>query len=257
MSDGPSRRSRLARYATRPRWGLAYWRARRASLADRGRHQPLADRPVHPPAEALALATGRDRGECEAALEQAWLAPPVVGDSAEWWPRRELSRILGALTALTAARTVVEVGVARGYGSAAILHALRAREDARLHSIDLPPLEADAGFVGSVVPPKLRASWDLVLGPSRTELPRLLEWIPPPGLFVHDGDHSYESQREDLEAVWPRLEPGGIAAVDDVWTPAVFDFAAAAGAGVVLARGFDERDAIALVAKSPSASVPA
>jgi hypothetical protein len=40
-----------------------------------------------------------------------------------------------------------------------------------------------------------------------------------------------------------------VAILADVWTPAVVDFAAAAGVGPLLVRRWDDRDAIGLIAK--------
>ncbi len=179
---------------------------------------------------------------------------PVPGDPPVWWPRGELTRVVGALTRLLRPRSVVEVGVARGYTSAAVLAALEANgEGAMLHSIDLPPRDLDRDFVGSAVPLRLREHWRLTLGPSRSELPRVGPEAAPVGLFVHDGDHSYRSQREDLEAVWPQLAPGAAVLVDDVWTTAVFDFAADRGEEVVIAAWatpWADHEGVALLRKT-------
>jgi predicted O-methyltransferase YrrM len=234
-----------------PRWALAYWRGRRGRAPAEspfwveGRPEAVRD-----PAAALAAITGRPRDRCAAAIDDAWTPEPVPDDDAVWWPRDDLTRIVGALTRLLRPRSAVEVGVARGYTSAAILAALEANgEEGVLRSIDLPPRDVDRDFVGRVVPPRLRARWRLTFGPSRAELPRVAPEAAPIGLFVHDGDHSYRSQREDLEAVWPHLAPGAAIAVDDVWTTAVFDFAAERGEEVVIAA-WAEREGVALLRKA-------
>jgi predicted O-methyltransferase YrrM len=253
MAPAPQTLRRGLRYLSRPRWGVAYWRGRHGTVP--GERKPgfsLADHAerLHDPAGAIAAVTGAARSECERALASAWLPPAVPHDAAAWWPRESLMRTVAALTRLTQPRTVVEVGVARGYSSAAILRALESEGgDGRLFSIDLPPLDEDAGFVGKVVPTELRSRWLLSLGPSRDQLPRLLPRIAAVDLFVHDGDHSYDSQREDLETIWPQLRPGAIAVVDDVWSEAVFEVADEHGANVAVVAGAFEHDGIALVRK--------
>ena len=249
------RLSNALRDAASPRWGLAYWRARRARIPTERRARfwltEHADS-VQDAAGALAAVTGAAREECERAYAGAWLPDPVAGDPAVWWPREHLSRLVAAAATLARPRTAIEVGVARGYSSAAILGALDALgEGGRLHSIDLPPRDEDAEeFVGRAVPERLRARWELVLGPSRNELPDLAERIGPAGLFFHDGDHSYASQREDLEAAWPHLAPGAVVVVDDIWTPAIFDFADAHGVRVAIASWSEHSDGVGLLRKS-------
>ncbi len=242
------------RYLSNPRWGLAYWRSRRAAISSGdGRGFALAGRDhlMLDPTHALAAVTGAAPAECERALACVRLPRPLDGDPPPWWPRESLIRPLAALTRLSAARTVVEVGVARGYSSAAILRALEAGSpDGRLYSIDLPPLEQDARtFIGAAIAPELRSRWQLTLGPSREKLAPLARAVAPIDLFVHDGDHSYGSQREDLESIWPHLTAGAVAVVDDVWSTAVLDFAEPRGAPVLIIGGTHRSDAIALIRK--------
>lgn len=253
-----NRLSELAGLLARPRWALAYWRggrglrARGSAPGARAGGFSLA---AHPEAlrdepGALAAVCGANRAECERVLAAAWSPERVGGDEIAWWSREVLLRLSAALVELLRPRTVIEVGVELGYSSAAILRALAAQgPEGRLHSIDLPSLDLDAGQVGQVIPTELRGRWQLALGPSREELPRLLEGLEAVDLFIHDGDHSYASQYEDLEAVWPRLGPGGVAVVDDVWSPAIFDFAERRAAEVVAVQRADEQDGVGLLQK--------
>lgn len=201
------------------------------------------------PVAALEAVTGIDRGTCERAFIEAWLPDPIHNDLPAWWPRERLMRLVAAVATLARPAVTVEVGVARGYSSAAILGALEANSG-KLFSIDLPPLEEDREFVGAAVPERMREHWELNFGPSRTELPGLLRRLGSIDFFFHDGDHSAESQREDLEAAWPYLGAGGVVVVDDIWTPAVFDFAENLGEAVTIALGEQGHDAIALIRKS-------
>lgn len=248
-----TRAQRALRYAANPRWGVAYWRSRQGRLAgDRAREfrpEQHAELVHTDPAAALAELTGEPREACERELAGAWMAPAVADDPAPWWPREPLARLAGAATALRAPRVAVEVGVARGYSSATILAALD--PEARLYSIDLPPLDEDAAaFVGSAVPERLRDRWCLERGPSSSLLGPLLDRVGPIGLFLHDGDHSYASQYDDLQTTWPYLAPGGLAIVDDVWSTATIDFARAADARAAVIRAAGETDGIAVLRKA-------
>ena len=248
-----SRIRNALRDVAHPRWGVAYWRARRARIpTERRARYWLEEHPdsLHDSAGALAAVTGAERESCERALEDAWLPEPVPGDAAVWWPRDPLSRAVSAATTLTRPATAVEVGVARGYTSAAILGALDAAAGGRLHSIDLPPRDVDAReFVGAVVPDRLRRNWELILGPSARELPPLAERLGMIDFFFHDGDHSYRSQHEDLETIWPCLSPGAVVVMDDIWTPAIFDFAAEHGERVAIASWDEHSDGVGMLRK--------
>ena len=250
-----TRVKRALRYAANPRWGLAYWRSRRGRLSgERAREFHPHDHAAlvrDDPAGALAELTGAQRTACERALAAAWLPPSLPNDPPPWWPREPLARLVGAATALTAADVVVEVGVARGYSSATILAALEeSGPGGRLWSIDLPPLDEDAAaFVGSAVPERLRGRWELELGPSSSALRPLLQRVAPVDLFVHDGDHSYASQLEDLETAWPHVRPGAVVIVDDVWSTAVVDFARDHDAPALVVWAPGETDGIGLLRK--------
>jgi len=250
-----TRARRALRYAGNPRWGLAYWRSRRGRLTGERANEFVrvdhAGITRDDPAAALAELTGRSAGECERALAEASLVAAVADDPAPWWPRESLTRLVGAATALLEPGVAIEVGVARGYSSATILATLAAAgKGGRLYSIDLPPLEQDArAFVGSAVPDHLRDRWELELGPSGSRLGPLMERVGPAGLLLHDGDHSYASQRDDLRAAWPHLEPGGLAIVDDVWSTAPVDFAREAGVEALVVQAPGETDGIALLRK--------
>lgn len=104
---------------------------------------------------------------------------------------------------------VVETGVAMGFSTTVILAAMDDNDAGVLHSIDLPPLQVDAGtFVDEVVPDELRGRWTLHVGPSRILLPGLARKLAPIDLFVHDSEHSYAGQYEDYRQVWPHLACG-------------------------------------------------
>jgi predicted O-methyltransferase YrrM len=243
------------RDAANPRWALAYWRARNARIPTERRARFWEEQhaeSLHDSAGALAAVTGEGIEECRRALEDAWLPDPLTGDPAVWWPREPLSRLVAALALLTRPRVAVEVGVARGYTSAAILGALDViGEGGRLHSIDLPPRDEDpTEFVGRAIPKRLRDAWELTLGPSRQQLAPLAQRLGEIDYFFHDGDHSYRSQREDLETVWPHLRRGAVVAMDDVWTPAIFDFAKERGETVAIASWAEHSDGVGLLRKA-------
>jgi predicted O-methyltransferase YrrM len=192
--------------------------------------------------------TGASPDEYAAAVAEAW-RPEPADDEGDWRSRTVLFDILAAIVTLQRPSTVVEIGIERGYSSAVMLAAMSARGTGRLHSIDLPRLGKGDDFIGQAVPSELHDRWERMLGPSRHRLPELLRRVEQVDLFLHDGDHSYQSQFEDLSAVWPRLSQGGTVVVDDVWTSAIVDFASEVGTHPLLIERWDEHDAIGLLRK--------
>lgn len=133
-----------------------------------------------------------------------------------------------ALVRLARPQVAVETGVAHGYSSAVILQALADNnQSGHLYSIDLPPFRPGVTpFVGGAVPDRLRAQWELILGPDRQMLPPLLERLPPVDFFHYDSDKSYEGMLHTLKRAWPYLRPGAWLMMDDIHSNDAFlDFA--------------------------------
>lgn len=144
---------------------------------------------------------------------------------------------------------IVETGVASGRSSAAILQALEDNGQGKLYSIDLGqfyegknPLtyitdEGNSelrGFipkdkeVGWLVPSNLRHRWKLIIGDSKTELPKLITGLNKIDIFYHDSEHSYENMTFEGKAVWPLIPRGGFIVFDDIkWNQAFNDFTSA------------------------------
>ena len=118
---------------------------------------------------------------------------------------------------------VLETGVAHGVTSAFILKALEANDAGCLHSIDLPPLGANADeFVGILVPQDLRKRWHLHRGSSRRTLPGLLHDLGRVDVFVHDSLHTYGNMAWEFRTVAPYLGRPGVVLADDVENNAAF-----------------------------------
>jgi len=132
---------------------------------------------------------------------------------------------------------IVETGVHYGASSAFILKALE-ETDGRLYSIDLPnvaylkydgrirqdvlPPRTKPGFV---VPERLKANWELILGDSREKLPKLLQSIGEIDVFHHDSMHTYDLMTLEYETAWPYLKDDGLLLSHDVdWNNAFKDF---------------------------------
>ena len=134
-------------------------------------------------------------------------------------------------------RKFVETGVHYGASSAFILKALEGT-GGKLYSIDLPNVkyQKNSGGVhadylpsneetGFVVPSYLRTNWELKLGDSRIELPRLLSSIGKIDVFHHDSMHTYDLMTFEYETVLPALKHGGFLLSDDAhWNNAFKDF---------------------------------
>jgi predicted O-methyltransferase YrrM len=113
---------------------------------------------------------------------------------------------------------VVDTGVLYGASSAHVLAALSRNGGGELHSIDIgrdsrePPHDY-------FVPEELRPQWELIIGDSRRELPRLLDRCGTIAMFYHDSLHTFEHMVWEFETAFPHLPPGGVLASDDVLNP--------------------------------------
>ena len=118
---------------------------------------------------------------------------------------------------------VVETGVAYGVTSTFILGALAENHHGSLHSIDLPPLGSDFDrSVGTLIPDRLRGRWQLHIGSSRRELPKLVAGNVV-DVFLHDSVHTYRTMSWEFATVWPKLRPGGMLLSDDVQNNKAFE----------------------------------
>jgi hypothetical protein len=86
-----------------------------------------------------------------------------------------------------------------------------------LHSIDLPPLAANAdSAVGSLIPDELRSRWSLHRGPSSRLLGPLIQSLGAVDIFVHDSLHTYANMYREFSVAWPALRAGGVVVSDDI-----------------------------------------
>jgi predicted O-methyltransferase YrrM len=115
-------------------------------------------------------------------------------------------------------RVVVDTGVLYGASSAHILAALAQNGTGKLYSIDIgrDPREPPHEFF---VPEELQPRWELNIGDSRRELPRLLGRLPAIDMFHHDSLHTFEHMTWEFETVFPHLGPEGVLSSDDVLNP--------------------------------------
>ncbi len=146
-------------------------------------------------------------------------------------------------------RHIVEAGVSSGVSSSHFLLAVADNGFGTLHSVDLPTRQRGPELgarespvslppdrsTGWAVPDRLRAGWDLRIGPSQALLPPLVGELPEVGLFLHDDLHTPAHLAFELATVRPKLRPGAVVLADNTqWTGRAFDrFAAAIGAKIV------------------------
>ena len=107
-----------------------------------------------------------------------------------------------------------------------ILQALHDNKKGKLYSIDLPyahfinskgeekKWDVPPEDIGRVVPDSLRDRWELILGDSNEELPKLLTNLGKIDFFHHDDEEIRMKWQFDL--VFPHINKGGILSSDDV-----------------------------------------
>lgn len=155
------------------------------------------------------------------------------------------------LYAMTRARRpdhVIETGVSSGISSVHFLAGLRRNRRGTLHSVDRPQVQAAPRLAqgessvsvppgrssGWAIPPEYRAGWDLRLGLSQEQLPRLVRSISSVDIFLHDSHHTPAHLTFELETIRPKLRPGSIVLADNTeWTGQAFPrFARSLGAKI-------------------------
>lgn len=132
---------------------------------------------------------------------------------------------------------IIETGVHRGVSSLFILQALHDNNKGKLFSIDLPLAEyvTDSKIstksilptkkIGVCVPKHLQDKWDLILGDSKKELPKILKKIDSLDVFLHDSKHTYEHMTWEYKTIWPYLKLNGVLVSDDTnWNESFKDF---------------------------------
>ena len=126
---------------------------------------------------------------------------------------------------------VIETGVARGVTSRLILEAMALNGCGHLWSVDLPhPLRPELHHeTAAAVPLACRDKWTYVRGSSRKQLPSLVSRLEKVDMFVHDSLHTARNMRFELRTVWPAMDAGSLALVDDVDNQAFRDFVRESG----------------------------
>ena len=134
-----------------------------------------------------------------------------------------LGRLCYAICRAVQPEIVVETGTGYGVTTSFLLAALAENQRGQLHSVDLPPLAANAdSYVGWLIPNALRTRWRLHRGSSRRVLPPLLDALPPVDVFVHDSLHTYAHMRWEFEQVERHLADEAILLADDAEDNAAF-----------------------------------
>jgi hypothetical protein len=142
-------------------------------------------------------------------------------------------------------KVAVETGVCNGFSTAFLLQALQMNGQGKLYSIDFPEVVGQIYEPGTfwegkgrsaippgqtpgwLIPQMLKEPWDLILGKSQMELPKLLRRLGAIDFFMHDSEHSYDCMWLEYEAAYAALRPGGMLASDDTnWNDAFQTFAA-------------------------------
>lgn len=147
---------------------------------------------------------------------------------------------------------VIETGVSSGISSVHFLAGLRRNRRGTLHSVDRPQVQAGPTLAkgessvsvppgrssGWAIPSTYRRGWDLRLGLSEEQLPRLVREVSSVDIFLHDSRHTPSHLTFELESIRPKLHPGSIVMADNTeWTGQAFPRFARSLGTKVLRRG--------------------
>ncbi len=138
-------------------------------------------------------------------------------------------------------KLVVETGVYYGGNSVFILAALEENKKGKLFSIDYPqvlmnsqakskrhPWVGDSEVYekiyqpGFIIPEILRTRFNLIVGDSLKEIPKLTGKID---LFIHDSEHTFKHVQSELNLIWKNLSNNALAYIDDIdWSNGFYSF---------------------------------
>lgn len=129
----------------------------------------------------------------------------------------DLNLLFNAVRLLQADK-VIETGVAYGWSSLAILHAMSLNEKGKLYSVDMPYVKkGNEAFVGIVVPNNLKDRWVLLREPDNCGLEKLLDLTKGNlDLCHYDSDKSWWGRAYAFPLLWNALKPGGLFISDDI-----------------------------------------
>ena len=138
---------------------------------------------------------------------------------------------------------LVETGVCNGTSSAVILSALKKNCTGKLYSIDFPEVagmtydhqtfwtgKGGAAIPGNttpgwIIPPELKANWELIIGKSDETLEPLLKKLHEIDFFLHDSEHSYPCMMFEFNLAFHFLKKDGLLFSHDIHiNKAFFDF---------------------------------
>ena len=119
---------------------------------------------------------------------------------------------------LTNAKKIIETGVAYGWSSLAILHAISLKKEGRLISIDMPyPKMGNEPYVGIAIPDNLKKNWTLIREPDRSGLKKAINLLGGSiDLCHYDSDKSWWGRAYAYPLLWKALKPGGLFISDDI-----------------------------------------
>lgn len=112
----------------------------------------------------------------------------------------------------------VDTGVLYGASTAHILAAMADNGIGELHSIDIGRDRSEPPH-DFFIPAHLQSRWELIIGDSKDELPRLLRRCGNIDLFYHDSLHTWEHMLWEYGIALPYLTERGVLASDDVENP--------------------------------------
>lgn len=121
---------------------------------------------------------------------------------AKYGVERESATFLYAATRVLRPEVILEIGVADGWSTAALLAALDANGQGALHSIDIAD---DVGILADAS----SSRWTLHVERGPGAVGAVAARLAPVDLYLHDAKHNYRAQMADHEAVLPALAPSG------------------------------------------------
>lgn len=121
-------------------------------------------------------------------------------------------------------KIILETGVAAGFSSSSILHAIRKNKEGKLYSSDFPYMKIPdpKKFIGVIVEDIDRPNWNLLLDGDRKNIPLILNKLNNIDVVHYDSDKSFRGRQFFMNIIQDKINENSVIIMDDIQNNSFF-----------------------------------